>query len=186
VSREDSDDELGIDDHPWEWIWADEDERRTVALKSPKEGDDGRRSARKRKATEISTAGNEIVGARMGKFECRMGDTVLLKADESSEAWVGIICDFMENEGDGEKMASFMWFASQKEIRNKVKKRTDAMEVRLHLALGFHRSNRNLERAVYLTIMGRQPARLYQRHGFRHVAPRILKTLSERRRSATE
>ncbi len=130
MTREDSDDELGVEDHPWEWIWADEDERKTVALKSPKEGDDGRRSGRKRKATEISTAGNEIVGARMGKFECRLGDTVLLKAD-GSEAWVGIICDFMEE--DGEKMASFMWFASEREIRNKVKKRADTLEVSLHL-----------------------------------------------------
>jgi origin recognition complex subunit 1 len=41
----------------------------------------------------------KIVGARMGPFECKIGDCVLLKAD-SNEAWAGIICDFLEEEDE--------------------------------------------------------------------------------------
>ena len=58
-----------------------------------------------------------------------LGDTVLLKAEGSKEAWVGIICDFQEDEEEGEKTANFMWFSGEKEIRNKQKKRMDALPV---------------------------------------------------------
>ena len=109
VVREDSDDELGLDDHPWEWIHSTEPQ------------DNG----------EDSEEGNnttKIIGARMGAFECRIGDCVLLKAEGANEAWIGIICDFQE-EDDREKAANFMWFSTQKEIRNKQKKRTDFTQV---------------------------------------------------------
>ncbi|KAI9655355.1 MAG: Origin recognition complex, subunit 1 [Bathelium mastoideum] len=104
IFREDSDDELGLEDHPWEWIY-----------------DNGPSGAK------------IIVGARMGAFECRRGDTVLLKA-EGNAAWVGIICYFLEDEEDEdrEKMANFMWFSSEKEIVNK-KKRTDCLENELYI-----------------------------------------------------
>ena len=103
VSREDSDDELGLEDHPWEWIYAR----------------DGGHDA------------DRIVGARMGTFQCMLGECVLLKAEGSKEAWVGLICDFVEDMEDDGKAANFMWFSSEKEIRNKQKKRTDVMPVRL-------------------------------------------------------
>lgn len=61
----------------------------------------------------------------MGSFECRIGDSVLLKAEGSNEAWVGIICEFLEDDGENEMAANFMWFSTQAEIRNKDKKRTD-------------------------------------------------------------
>jgi len=64
----------------------------------------------------------------MGSFECRVGDCVLLKAEGNNEAWVGLICEFMEDEDEG-KVANFMWFSTEKEIRNKEKKRTDFMQV---------------------------------------------------------
>jgi origin recognition complex subunit 1 len=64
----------------------------------------------------------------MGNFECKVGDCVLLKAEGTNEAWVGMICEFIE-EDDGEMVANFMWFATEKEIRNKEKKRTDFMQV---------------------------------------------------------
>lgn len=112
ISREDSDDELGIDDLPWEWIYNAEDTDRA--------NDDAQNDRKRRKVT-----GNKIVGARMGTFECRIGDTVLLKADGSNEAWVAIICEFVEDDGEGEKAANFMWFSTEKEIRNRDKKRTD-------------------------------------------------------------
>ena len=103
VAREDSDDELGLEDHPWEWVYADD-------------GQDGE-------------GGEEIIGARMGSFDCKIGDCVLLKAEGAGEAWIGLICDFQEAE-DGEKAANFMWFSTEREIRNKEKKRKDALLVR--------------------------------------------------------
>lgn len=112
VSRQDSDDELGNDDIPWEWIYSDQ---------VPERNGDAPQSDRKRR----KLTGNNIVGARIGKFECRIGDAVLLKADGSNEAWVALICDFVEDDGEGEKAANFMWFSTEKEIRNREKKRTD-------------------------------------------------------------
>ncbi|MCJ1405381.1 Origin recognition complex, subunit 1 [Xylographa trunciseda] len=87
ISREDSDDELGTEDHPWQWIYSD----------SQKPGS------------------RKIIGARMGDFSCVRGDCVLLKA-ESNEAWVGLIHDFETGEEEGEKSANFMWFSTPKEI----------------------------------------------------------------------
>lgn len=115
VAREDSDDELGTDDLPWEWIYETEEPEPEPAAEN------GRK--RKRQATQEP----QIIGARMGSFDCYLGDMVLLKAEGSNEAWVGIICDFQTDE-EGEKAANFMWFSSEKEIRNP-KKRTDSLEV---------------------------------------------------------
>lgn len=117
ITREDSDDELGTDDYPWEWVYADRPD-------SSQNKEDG--LARKRK--RVTDDEPHIVGARMGSFVCDLGDIVLLKAEGSGDAWVGIICDFQEDE-DGEKAANFMWFSSQSEIRNKDKKRTDFLPV---------------------------------------------------------
>ncbi len=124
VTREDSDDELGLDDHPWEWIYA------------PSKTDDGVEpnagGKRPRKSHKVNGAKTDakpvIIGARMGKFECRVGDTVLLKAD-GKQAWVGLICAFSNDAETDEKLANFMWFSTQQEIRNKAKKRTDFSEV---------------------------------------------------------
>ena len=102
VIRDDSDDELGLDDHPWEWLY---DEHK------------GSKNSEK-----------DIVGARMSTFECMIGDCVLLKAEGTHEAWIGLICDFEDDEEDG-KMANFMWFSTDREIRNKQKKRNDALSV---------------------------------------------------------
>ncbi|KAL8799783.1 MAG: hypothetical protein Q9182_005649 [Xanthomendoza sp. 2 TL-2023] len=105
ILREDSDDELGLDDHPWEWIYSEESDN-----------DD--------------TEPNQIIGARMGNFQCAIGDCCLLKAEgATNEAWVGIICAFEEDNEDGEKAANFMWFSTEKEIRNKQKKRMDFLPV---------------------------------------------------------
>ncbi|KAL9122745.1 MAG: hypothetical protein Q9187_000706 [Circinaria calcarea] len=105
VTREDSDDELGLEDHPWEWIYAKEDGHWI----------------------------DRIVGARMGTFQCMLGECVLLKAEGSKEAWVGLICDFIRDVDGHEKAANFMWFSSEKEIRNKQKKRADVMPNELYI-----------------------------------------------------
>ncbi|KAI4248106.1 MAG: hypothetical protein L6R40_001195 [Gallowayella cf. fulva] len=110
VLREDSDDELGLDDHPWEWIYSEETDN------------------------DEDAEPGQIIGARMGDFQCVVGDCCLLKAEGSTnEAWVGIICAFEEDDGDGEKGANFMWFSTEKEIRNKQKKRMDALPNEVYL-----------------------------------------------------
>lgn len=112
---EDSDKELGDEDVPWEWIYNVEEPAHDH------DGDgDGNDDRKRRKVT-----GSKIVGARMGSFQCRVGDCVLLKAEGSSDAWVAIICEFIDGDADGEKAANFMWFSTEKEIRNKNKKRND-------------------------------------------------------------
>jgi origin recognition complex subunit 1 len=112
VARDDSDDELGMEDLPWEWL----------------------------RAPNPLLPGTEFIhGARMGSFSVQLGDTVLLKAEGSNEAWVGLICEFIreedneDDEGNGEMGARFMWFSTEKEIRNKAKKRTDALPNELYI-----------------------------------------------------
>jgi len=129
VTADDSDDELGIDDQPWEWIYADQDARR---LKVSNQDVEDEKNSRKRKASAISSSG-DIVGARIGKFECRLGDTVLLKAEGGNDAWVGVICDLFDGEDDGQKMANFMWFSDPREIRNKGKKMADVLDIELYI-----------------------------------------------------
>ena len=101
INRADSDDELGVEDLSWEWIFA----------------------------SKNTSKQRNIVGASFGKFKCMLGDCVLLKAEGYKEAWVAIVCEFFEDEDEGEKVANFMWFSSEKEIRNKDKKRSDALAV---------------------------------------------------------
>lgn len=120
VSREDSDDELGDEDIPWEWIYRDQAQDRN-------EDDDGTSERKRRKVSD-----SNIVGARIGNFKCYTGDSVLLKAEGSNEAWVGIICEFIEDDGEGDMAANFMWFSTENEIRNKDKKRTDFYPVRIY------------------------------------------------------
>ena len=121
VLREDSDDELGVEDHPWEWIYDHSKEDESM----PGQGDN----------PEKETGVRPIVGARMGVFECRIGDAVLLKAP-GNEAWVAMVAGFQDGEiedDDGQmvhdKTATFMWFSSEKEIFNKAKKRDDFLPV---------------------------------------------------------
>lgn len=113
VLREDSDDELGLEDHPWEWIY---------------DKSDGKR---------------HIIAARMGSFQVSVGDIVLLKAPVSNEAWVAILYDFVESElededgdVDVEKKARMLWFASEKELRGK-KKRMDFLSNELYVTVNF-------------------------------------------------
>lgn len=118
MHREDSDDELGYEDHPWEWIYEDND--------TAQKGQDA--TPRKRKAAALVALDRNIVGARMGGFTCKLGDTVFLKA-EGSQAWVGIITEFYDDDVEDEMMAKFLWFSSEQEIRNKNSKRTDFLPV---------------------------------------------------------
>jgi origin recognition complex subunit 1 len=135
ICREDSDDELGLEDYPWEWIYSYEicqtvdkatDSAVEMAQSTSKRSLFGTNNHRK--AGNYDMPPGAIIGARMGNFECKVGDTVLLKADRANEAWVGLICEFVEDDDQG-MSANFMWFSTEKEIRNKEKKRMDYMQV---------------------------------------------------------
>lgn len=129
VTREDSDDELGTNDYPWEWIYERVEEENEAEPDSETVDENGPSSTRKRKRAAVQAIQQRtIIGARMGDFECQLGDIMLLKAEGSNEAWVGIISEFLEDE-EGEKAANFLWFSSEKEIRNSEKKRKDFIEV---------------------------------------------------------
>ncbi|KAI9839916.1 MAG: hypothetical protein M1819_000108 [Sarea resinae] len=145
VNREDSDDELGLEDHPWEWIYGEANGADLDAQKSNESlvgtsdtesadalGQDIANRNRKRKGLPVPVE-RKIIGARMGDFQCQIGDCVLLKSELSNEAWVGLICEFLEDE-DEEKAANFMWFSTEKEIRNKIKKRTDFEQNELYIS----------------------------------------------------
>jgi len=73
LRREDSDDELGYDDHPWKWIREDDDVDGSEDQKTP---------SKKRKASALDGEKRAIIGARMGSFIVRIGDPVLLKSPE--------------------------------------------------------------------------------------------------------
>jgi origin recognition complex subunit 1 len=165
VPREDSDDEVVLE-HPWEWIYEDngsdddDDEERAeeehdgpvAAAASEQDRPRSKPSGKLRSSRQLARPssgrggapdGRRIVGARMGDFQCLLGDTVLLKAADN-ESWVGLIHEFFEqdavdgseyddddNYGNGQrdKMARFLWFNSPHEIRNRNKRRTDALTV---------------------------------------------------------
>lgn len=109
LDREDSDDELGYEDHPWEWIYADQNE--------PTQQDDATPS-RKRKASDMLGEKRVIVGARMGSFRVVVGDAVLLKSPEQGKDWAGLICAFSDtNEDEEEEMcAHIQWFCAPDEL----------------------------------------------------------------------
>lgn len=130
LGRDDSDDELGTEDHPWEWVYEkgqnadDEDEDMEES------GDDNGPSRKRRRRNTSSTYKGKIIGARMGTFSCKVGDCVLVKAEGSNSAWVAMISDFTTSE-EGDKCAKFLWFVNHEEIHNKKKKRTDFIPVSL-------------------------------------------------------
>lgn len=147
VVREDSDDELGDDDIPWEWVYSAE----------PDSFDQVGRA-------EINGKKREIVAARMGSafgaFGVAIGDCVFIKGEGlQGEAYVGMICEFKQegeeggdgdgdgdraggragksksggngggDGGGGEMVANVMWFSTEFEVKNKEKKRMDFLPV---------------------------------------------------------
>lgn len=105
-STQDDDD---LDDE-WEWIYD--------AVPS--------QSSRSRREST-----RQIVGARNGEFECRVGDCVLLKAEGANQVWAAILTGFVECDEDGDMAADFLWFSPENEIRNGPRKRSDFLAVRV-------------------------------------------------------
>lgn len=106
----------------WQWLYAPE------GATSAEEKCTS--NPRKRKASEAFTSesSRSITGVHKGDEQYAIGDAVRLKAPRN-EQWVALIVGFQEDDDD-EKQASFMWFTSPKEIRNKAKRRNDALSVR--------------------------------------------------------
>ncbi|KAJ9633723.1 uncharacterized protein PV06_07483 [Exophiala oligosperma] len=112
LHREDSDDELGYEDHPWDWVYKDEgatylsDEEKTPSKK------------RKLDALSGPAKKRQIVGAQMGSFSVKVGDPILLKSPEQGKDWVGLICAFSETNEDGEYEMSvyIQWFCTPEEL----------------------------------------------------------------------
>ncbi|KAL2819017.1 P-loop containing nucleoside triphosphate hydrolase protein [Aspergillus cavernicola] len=139
VIREDSDDELGEEDHPWEWVYdtgPDGPGNLETIAENPEETP---KSARRRSRQPRL----KIIGARMGVFECRLGEIMLLKSPEPGKDWVGIITEFFEEEDDDDeepvKSANIMWFASPDEfISTRNKRRADALPNEQYLTTDFN------------------------------------------------
>jgi origin recognition complex subunit 1 len=108
LQREDSDDELGYEDHPWHWIYEDQE---------PEVSGEQRKASKKRKASALEEK-KPIVGARMGSFSVRIGDSVLLKSPEQGKDWVGLACDFSDKNEDGEEemCVHIQWFCTPEEL----------------------------------------------------------------------
>ena len=123
--RDDSDDELGVEDHPWEWIYGESESSKTPP-KSSKNVD--QTPTRKRKFD--ATAEKHIIGARMGTFKCKVGDAVLLKSPEEGQDWAGLICAFSEtNDDDEEEMCvNIMWFVAPQELVKGKKEKEKAID----------------------------------------------------------
>ena len=129
--REDSDDELGYEDIPWEWVYED----------SGADGQDGQKS-RKRKASAMADAPRAIIGAHMGSFSVKIGDAVLLKSPEQGKDWAGLICAFSETDDDGEEdmCCHIQWFCSPEELMGskKSKIRDDVLPNESYITADFN------------------------------------------------
>ncbi|TPR01947.1 V-ATPase subunit H family protein [Aspergillus niger] len=140
--RDDSDDELGEEDHPWEWIYDHNDENNKESEQATTE--DTPKSSRRRTPRPNAKRRRTIVGARMGSFECALGQVVLLKSPEPGKDWIGIITEFVEQEDpDAEdeiiKSANIMWFASPDEFMStRNKRRADALPNEQYLTADFN------------------------------------------------
>jgi origin recognition complex subunit 1 len=141
--REDSDDELGYYDHPWEWIYeADSEHDEGNESDSSQNKQPAKPRRRRLPKAPVKRPQGVIVGARMGSFECRLGQVVLLRSPEAGKDWAGIICEFLEEEdeeGELVKSANIMWLASADEfLSTKNKKRPDALPNEQYLTVDFN------------------------------------------------
>lgn len=137
--RDDSDDELGDEDHPWEWIFENDQE-----TEQPEDNNASPEKSRRRRSSRPAKKKRAIVGARMGAFECRLGQIVLLKSPEPGKDWIGIITEFVEEEDEDEeggilKSVNIMWFASPDEfLSTRNKRRADALPNEQYLTADFN------------------------------------------------
>jgi origin recognition complex subunit 1 len=138
-AREDSDDELGYEDLPWEWIYSNDSSK-----PQEKEEDGHKTPSRKRRASTLNDASRKavIVGAKMGDFVVKVGDTVLLKSPEQGKDWAGIICAFSDVDDDDEEemCAHIQWFCSPEELSGgkNFKPRSDVLPNESYITADFN------------------------------------------------
>ncbi|CAG8887131.1 unnamed protein product [Penicillium egyptiacum] len=138
--RDDSDDELGVEDLPWNWIYDTSEE----APQETETNDDAPAKRSRRRSSRPARQKRKIVGAQMGQFQCKVGDVILLKSPEAGKDWVGIVTEFLEEEDEDEedeivKSANIMWFASPDEFMGtRNKRRTDALPNEQYITLDFN------------------------------------------------
>ena len=112
LTRDDSDDELGYEDLPWQWTYNGDE--------SPESDEDfaNRDAVPKKRKASRALRKQRIIGARMGNFSVAIGDAVLLKSPEQGKDWVGLICGFSETDEDDEEemCAHIQWFCSPEEL----------------------------------------------------------------------
>lgn len=144
MAREDSDDELGDEDHPWDWIYDEDDDIDKKESEEPVTHGEDEKTTRKRQPRGNTKRTRRIVGARMGSFECRLGQVVRLKSPEPGKDWVGIITEFLEEEDEEDeesmvKSANIMWLASPDEFMStRNKRRADALPNEQYLTADFN------------------------------------------------
>ncbi|PLN80327.1 putative origin recognition complex subunit Orc1 [Aspergillus taichungensis] len=140
--REDSDDELGEEDLPWEWIYDSNDDALKEEATNEDHPEGTPKSNRRRSSRAKPKHRRRIVGARTGSFECKLGQIVLLKSPEPGKDWVGIIIEFVEEEDDDDESvmsANIMWFASPDEFMStRNKRRADALPNEQYLTADFN------------------------------------------------
>ncbi|KAF3165023.1 Origin recognition complex, subunit 1 [Orbilia oligospora] len=137
IEREDSDDELGDEDIPWTWIYPDNGPLSPVSSNKAPAGSPNAKK-RRRDGSPVNQSESidaKPIGAKIGTFECRVGDAILLKAEGQKAAWVGLAVDFDTIED--EMRARIMWFSNHSEIRNRTKKRTDHLPNELYITPTF-------------------------------------------------
>jgi origin recognition complex subunit 1 len=138
-ATEDSDDELGYEDLPWEWIFSNDSSRA-----QEKEEDGDKTPSRKRRASALNDTWRKavIMGAKIGDFVVKVGDTVLLKSPEQGKDWAGIICAFSDvNDDDEEEMcAHIQWFCSPEELSGgkNFKPRSDVLPNESYITADFN------------------------------------------------
>ncbi|KAJ9270088.1 hypothetical protein DTO212C5_3827 [Paecilomyces variotii] len=144
VVHDDSDDELGYEDHPWEWVYEPEEEQDgDQDATDPVQHDTDSQPRRRRSSRPATRKARKIIAARMGSFECKLGQVILLKSPEAGKDWVGIISEFLEDEnedtGEPVKSVNVMWFASPDEfLSTRNKKRADALPNEQYLTADFN------------------------------------------------
>ncbi|KAI0398418.1 P-loop containing nucleoside triphosphate hydrolase protein [Xylariaceae sp. FL0594] len=109
------DDEAELNSDEWEWIYQSQ----------PSQSGSGR--SRRESSTR------QIVGARNGEYEFRVGDCAILESEGANQVWVAIIMRFVEADEDGDMAADFLWFSPESEIRNGPRKRTDFLPNELYI-----------------------------------------------------
>ncbi|KAF2761996.1 P-loop containing nucleoside triphosphate hydrolase protein, partial [Pseudovirgaria hyperparasitica] len=133
--RDTSDDESAAADAGWTWIYGEpEEEEDTLALaSSSKAAPAGAGSSRKRKAPDPDLPALPIVGAQKGNVHVKVGDPVVLKGTQN-EVWIGIVQELFQDDDANDMMAKLVWFHYPEEVRNKTKRRTDALANEIYIS----------------------------------------------------